>query len=150
VSGLVGAAVMGATILEGPSMKEKAVLTFEQAKIKAESYVRRKGKLLGLLEKATRKSAQCYEFLLAPWESLQIFLRLLRAQLAGRFSAPANSILMIVAAVIYFVSPFDLIPDSIPVLGLIDDASVLTFVARSNLTVISNFRKWETVSGKTV
>jgi uncharacterized membrane protein YkvA (DUF1232 family) len=55
---------------------------------------------------------------------------------------------MIVAAVIYFVSPFDLIPDSIPVLGLIDDASVLTFVARSNLTLISNFRKWEIVSGK--
>src|SRR4029077_12096648 len=51
--------------------------------------------------------------------------------------APANSILMIVAAVIYFVSPFDLIPDSIPVLGLVDDASVLTFVAGSNLTLIS-------------
>jgi len=129
-------------------MKEKAALTFEQAEIKAVSYVRHEDKLLGLLEKATRKSAQCYEFLLAPWESLQIFLRLLRAQLAGKFCAPASSILTIVAAVIYFVSPCDLIPDSIPVLGLIDDASVLTFVARSNLTLISNFRKWETVSGK--
>jgi uncharacterized membrane protein YkvA (DUF1232 family) len=129
-------------------MKEKAALTFEHAKIKAESYVQHKDKLLGLLEKATRKSVRCYEFLLAPWESLQTFLRLLRAQLAGRFCAPADSILMIVAAVIYFVSPFDLIPDSIPVLGLIDDASVLTCVARSNLTLISNFRKWEIVSGK--
>jgi uncharacterized membrane protein YkvA (DUF1232 family) len=54
-------------------------------------------------------------FLLATWESLQIFIQLLRAQLAGKFHAPADSILMIVAAVIYFVSPFDLIPDSIPV-----------------------------------
>jgi uncharacterized membrane protein YkvA (DUF1232 family) len=129
-------------------MKEKAALTFEQAKIKAVSYVRHEDKLLGLLEKATRKSARCYDFLLAPWESLQIFLRLLRAQLAGKFCTPANSILMIVAAVIYFVSPLDLIPDSIPVLGLVDDASVLTFVARSNLTLISNFRKWETASRK--
>jgi len=129
-------------------MKEKAALTFEQAKIKAESYVRHKDKLLGLLEKASHKSAQCYEFLLAPWESLQIFLRLLRAQLAGKFCAPGDSILMIVAALIYFVSPFDLIPDSIPVLGLTDDASVLIFAARSNLTLISNFRKWEIVSGK--
>jgi uncharacterized membrane protein YkvA (DUF1232 family) len=130
-------------------MKEKLALTFEQAKIKAESYVRHKDELLGLLEKATRKSARCYEFLLAPWESLQIFLRLLRAQLAGKFCAPADSILMIVAAVIYFVSPFDLIPDSIPLLGLTDDTSVLICVARSNLTLISNFRKWEIVSGKT-
>ena len=55
---------------------------------------------------------------------------------------------MVVAAVIYFVSPFDLIPDSIPVLGLVDDASVLTFVARSNLTLITNFRKWEILSDK--
>ena len=133
----------GATILEGSSMKEKAALTFEQAKIKAESYVRHKDKLLGLLEKATHKSAQCYEFLLAPWESLQIFLRLLRAQLAGKFCAPADSILMVVAGVIYFASPFDLIPDALPVFGLMDDAAVIGCVARANLKAISNFRKWE-------
>jgi|ERR1700674_11544 len=124
-------------------MKKKAPLTFEQATIKAESYVGRKEKLLWLLEKAIRKSEQYYELLLAPWESLQILLRLLRAQLPGKFCAPADSILMAVGAVIYFVSPFDLIPDSIPVLGLIDDAAVITCVARANLTLISNFRKWE-------
>jgi uncharacterized membrane protein YkvA (DUF1232 family) len=129
-------------------MKQKAALTFEQAKIKAQLYARHKEKLLWLLEKAARKSAQYYEFLLAPWEFLQIFFRLLRAQIAGKFSAPTDSLLMVVAAVIYFVSPFDLIPDSIPVLGLVDDASVLTFVARSNLTLITNFRKWEILSDK--
>ncbi len=129
-------------------MKKKAPLTFEQATIRAESYVGHKEKLLSLLEKAARKSEKCYEFLLAPWESLQIFLRLLRARLAGKFCAPADSILMVVAAVIYFVSTFDLVPDSIPVLGLIDDASVITWVARRNLTLISNFRKWEILSDR--
>jgi uncharacterized membrane protein YkvA (DUF1232 family) len=129
-------------------MKKKAPLTLEQATIKAAPYVRHTKKLLWLLEQATRKSQRCYEFLLAPWESLQIFLRLLRAHLAGKFCASAGSILIVVAAVIYFVSPFDLIPDSIPVLGLIDDTSVLICVARSNLTLISNFRKSEIVSGK--
>jgi uncharacterized membrane protein YkvA (DUF1232 family) len=125
-------------------MKKRPPLTIEQAEIRAKSYVRHKEKLLWLLEKATRKSAQHYEFLLAPWESLQIFLRVLRAHVAGKFCVPLDSLLMVVGAVIYLVSPFDLIPDSIPVLGLVDDASVLTFVARSNLTLISNFRKWET------
>jgi uncharacterized membrane protein YkvA (DUF1232 family) len=124
-------------------MKEKPVLTFEQAKVKAEAYARHEEKLLWLIEKAAHKSVQCYESLLAPWESLQIFFRLLRAHLAGKFCAPSDSILMVVAAVIYFVSPFDLIPDSIPVLGLVDDASVITCVAKANLTVLSNFRKWE-------
>jgi uncharacterized membrane protein YkvA (DUF1232 family) len=86
---------------------------------------------------------RCYELLLAPWESLQIFFRLLRAHVTGKFCAPLDSILMVIAAVIYFVSPLDLIPDSIPVLGLIDDTSVIVSVARANLTLISNFRKWE-------
>lgn len=129
-------------------MKKRAALTFEQAEIKAKLYLRHKERLLWLLEKAARKSAQYYEYLLAPWESLQIFFRLLRAHVAEKFCAPAGSLYVVVAAVIYFVSPFDLIPDSIPVFGLADDASLLTCVARSNLTLISKFRNWETLSEK--
>jgi uncharacterized membrane protein YkvA (DUF1232 family) len=127
-------------------MKQRPALTFERAQIRAGSYLRHNEKLLWLLEQATRKSAQHYEFLLAPWESLQIFFRLVRAHVAGNFSAPAGSLSMVVAAIVYFVSPVDLIPDSIPVFGLVDDTSVLALVARSNLTLISKFRKWETLS----
>ncbi len=125
-------------------MNEKAILTLEQAKIEAKPYAGHKEKLLSLIDEGARKSEQCYEFLLAPWESLQIFFRLLRAQLAGKFSASAEATLAIVAAVLYFVSPFDLIPDSVPVLGLIDDAYVIACVAKANLTLISSFRNWET------
>jgi uncharacterized membrane protein YkvA (DUF1232 family) len=124
-------------------MPRKTPLTLEQAMRKAESYVGHKEKLLWLLEKATRKADQHYESLLAPWESFQILLRLIRSWLAGKYCAPAGPILMAVAAVIYFVSPFDLIPDAIPVLGFVDDASVITFVARTHMGVISSFRKWE-------
>jgi uncharacterized membrane protein YkvA (DUF1232 family) len=137
-----------ATLKKGPFMKKKAPLTLERATMRAVPYVRHKKKLLWLLEKATLKSQQSYEFLLAPWECLQIFLRLLRAHLAGKFRVPLDSLLMVVAAVIYFVSPFDLIPDSIPVLGLIDDTAVIACVARANLTLIGSFRKWEILHGR--
>jgi uncharacterized membrane protein YkvA (DUF1232 family) len=129
--------------------RQETHLTFEQATIRAESYVGHEEKLRCLLEKAARKSEKCYEFLLGPWESLQIFLRLLRAQLAGKFRAPADSILTVIAAVIYFASPFDLIPGSIPVLGLIDDAAVVTYVAKANLTLISSFWTWEILRERT-
>ena len=68
---------------------------------------------------------------------------MLRAWVSGSYCAPADSILMIVAAVIYFVSPFDLIPNGIPVFGLMDDVAVIACVTKANLTVISNFRNWE-------
>jgi uncharacterized membrane protein YkvA (DUF1232 family) len=128
--------------------RQETPLTFEQATITAESYVGDAEELRCLVEKATRKSEKCYEFLVAPWESLQIFLRLLRAQLAGKFRAPADSVLVLVAAVIYFVSPFDLIPDSVPVLGLMDDAALITCVAKANLNLISTFRTWEILRDK--
>jgi uncharacterized membrane protein YkvA (DUF1232 family) len=124
-------------------MKKKAPLTFEQAMFRAASYLGDKEKLQGLLEVTGNKARRHYESLLAPWESLQIFIRMVRAWTSGSYCAPADSILMIVAAVIYFVSPLDLIPDGIPVFGLMDDVAVIACVAKTNLTAISNFRKWE-------
>ena len=124
-------------------VEKKAPLTFEEATLRAASYLGHKEKLRGLLEVTSNKSERYYEALLASWESLQIFIRMLRAWASGSYCAPTDSILMIVAAVIYFVSPFDLIPDGIPVFGFMDDVAVIAFVAKANLTAISNFRNWE-------
>ena len=124
-------------------MKKKTPLTFEQATLKAMSYDEHKEKLRRLLKRAASKSERNYESLLGPWESLQVFFRMILAWLAGKYCAPANSILMMIAAVIYFLSSFDVIPDAIPGVGLMDDAGVICYVARANLTAISNFRKWE-------
>ena len=129
-------------------MPKKAVLTLERAMTRAECYLNHKRKLPWLLDKATHKAEQYYELLLASWESFQVFIRLIRCWLAGTYTVPAQSILMVVGAVIYFVSSFDLIPDGVPVLGLLDDAWVINFVARANLRVISRFRNWEVSSGR--
>ena len=42
------------------------------------------------------------------------------------FSISVSSIAMIVGALLYIVSPLDLIPDAIPVIGFIDDAAIIT------------------------
>ncbi|HTB92383.1 MAG TPA: YkvA family protein [Candidatus Sulfotelmatobacter sp.] len=124
-------------------MKRKTPLTFEQATFKAVSYERQKEKASRLVETAFRKSGRHFEPLLASWESLQIFFRMIRAWSAGRYCVPTNSILTMIAGVIYFLSTFDAIPDFIPVIGFADDAGVIFCVAKANLTEISKFRKWE-------
>ena len=127
-------------------MRTKSILTFERAMTRAGLYVRHKEKLPWLLDKATYKAEQHYQSLLASWESFQVFIRLIRCWLSGTYAVPVESTLMSVGAVIYLVSAFDLIPDSVPVLGLVDDVWVINFVARANLRVISHFRNWEVSS----
>jgi uncharacterized membrane protein YkvA (DUF1232 family) len=125
-------------------MQLNSVKTLEQANEKAETLVKSKDKLGRLLCIAMHKAKKNYEFLLEPWESLQILLRMVRAWLGGRYAPPMLTVLSGIAALLYFVEPFDLIPDGIPVLGYLDDAAVIMAVMRMNLTEVSRFRKWET------
>jgi len=57
---------------------------------------------------------------------------------------PAAKLLVIIAAIVYFVSPFDVIPDWIPVLGHIDDAFVVTLALKSVRGDLDTFMAWET------
>lgn len=118
-------------------------LDLERATQQAARLVLRRKSLPRLLKNVASKADGNYEFLLLHWETLQNFLRLTSAWLNGRYSPPASTLVMVVAALVYFLAPFDLIPDSIPVLGLVDDGAVIMFVARENLSEISRFRLWE-------
>lgn len=50
---------------------------------------------------------------------------------------------MITGAIIYFVTPVDLILDWIPLLGFIDDAAVVVFVIRQIRSDLDKFLEWE-------
>ncbi|MGB8475578.1 MAG: YkvA family protein [Candidatus Acidiferrum sp.] len=123
------------------------VKTLEQAKEKAAKFLNSKDALGELISQAGRNAKRHYEFLLGPWESLQILLRMVRAWLSERYVPPVLTLIGAVAALIYFIEPFDLIPDAVPVLGYLDDAAVITAVVRANLTEISRFRSWEVSFG---
>ena len=128
--------------LPRPALRS-AVKTLEQAKEKAEELIHSRWKVGVLLSQSIRRAKRNYEFLLEPWESLQILLRMVRAWLGGRYTPPMVTILGGIAALVYFVDPFDLIPDTVPVLGYLDDTAVITAVVRMNLSAVSKFRNWE-------
>jgi uncharacterized membrane protein YkvA (DUF1232 family) len=51
---------------------------------------------------------------------------------------------MIVGAIIYVLNPWDLIPDWIPTLGFLEDATVLAFAVQKTRETLDNFTTWET------
>lgn len=79
------------------------------------------------------------------WSYLQTMLRLIRAYHRGEYDQVSKDALMwIIAALNYLVDPFDLIPDKIPFLGFVDDATVVEFVADKTRQTLDEFMIWET------
>lgn len=119
---------------------------FARLKESASAYLRDPEKLRDLVQKAKRKAdaAGASGPLKDMWQSLLSLIRLLRSYASGQYrNVPAKSLVLIVAGILYFVMPIDVIPDFVIGLGFLDDAAVLAWVVSSVRTVISDFEKWE-------
>ena len=119
----------------------------EKKKSKAEDYLHDPEKSKKLLDEAVRK-ANDKEKMKGPlaevWNSLTALFRLLRAYIRRDYTMiPWGSIVLVVVAIIYFVSPLDLIPDWIPLAGFIDDAAVIGFVIKQIKNDLDAFLQWE-------
>lgn len=70
--------------------------------------------------------------------------RLIKAYAQGDYRQVSwKTILLVVAAVVYFINPIDLLPDLIPIAGLTDDFGILLWVYNSLHTEIDKFILWE-------
>jgi uncharacterized membrane protein YkvA (DUF1232 family) len=79
------------------------------------------------------------------WPYLMAMIRLIRAYHQREYrDISSQNLLIIIAALIYFVSPDDVIPDSVPVFGHIDDALVVRLALKSASADLDAFMAWET------
>ncbi len=77
-------------------------------------------------------------------ERINLFLRLVRAYAKGDYrEIEWKHLVLVVAALIYFVTPLDLIPDFIPISGFIDDFTILVWVYNKIQFEIDKFKIWE-------
>jgi uncharacterized membrane protein YkvA (DUF1232 family) len=126
-----------------PALRSEA---FARALIDAKACLNDSATLLALFNDAAKKAAAVpREPFKAYWPYLQTMLRLVRAHHRGEYDrAPGSALLWIVAALNYLIDPFDLIPDATPVLGFVDDATVIEFVTDKTRQTLDDFMMWET------
>lgn len=124
-------------------MDRNLVKKFEKYQSKARVYVEDKEKTRQLLKRATEK-AEAQGPLEKIWDKLQLLFSLVKDWSAGNYrQIPVGSILMILAGLLYFVSPIDAILDFIPGLGITDDAVVLGFVIKQLGSELEKYRIWK-------
>ena len=81
------------------------------------------------------------------WPYFQAMLRLIRAYSQGDYrDVHESTLVVIIAAIIYVVNPLDLIPDALPALGFLDDATVLALAVRRSRQTLDDFMAWETAT----
>jgi uncharacterized membrane protein YkvA (DUF1232 family) len=77
-------------------------------------------------------------------DRLRALPRLVSATLSGRYQGVTPRRLGLMAlALVYIVSPIDLLPDMLPLLGLADDAMVVAWLAGTVLSETGDFLAWE-------
>jgi len=125
----------------------KGFITFGKAKKVAESsYVNSESKSFNLLNavlkllsdpRARREVGRFFG-------KIKLFIEMVKEYFQGNYrEIPVKTIILITAALIYFVSPADAIPDFIIGIGFVDDGAVIAYVFNSLTEDIESFKSWK-------
>ena len=74
---------------------------------------------------------------------IPMLVSLVKSYIEGEYKEiPYNTIVAIVATLLYVISPFDIIPDVIPVVGFTDDAMAVAFCVKMLHSDLEKYRVW--------
>ena len=119
----------------------KAKEALEQGIPEATEVLKDTQKATKLVEKLEKKlkNAKLNEAL----ESVPILISCLKSYIKREYTEiPVGTMIAIVSALIYWVSPWDLIPDYIPGIGQIDDAAVVMVCLTMVKADLDEYKEW--------
>lgn len=123
---------------------EAPPLGFERFRRRAANLVHDAEALRELVREGMTRAEQRSPALGSVLHDLRTLIRMLGAWVRADYrEVPRSSVILVIAAVLYFVVPFDLIPDFLFGIGLIDDVAVIAWVARQIRQDLDDFRRWE-------
>ncbi len=110
----------------------------------AADVLKRRTRLLRVVQQSGKKLLRYEGALQQVTDDLRALIRLTNAWAHREYQlVPWRSMLYIVAALIYFLNPIDLIPDALVGIGFVDDMAVIAAVVRSVRVDLDAFRAWE-------
>ena len=120
------------------------IVVFNSAVSSAKRLIKHPAQLREVIEDALIKMKKHSAAIREIAAEFQIILRLVKSWLSGDYKdISIKAIGILIAAILYFLNPFDAVPDAIPGVGYIDDVAVVAWVLKTLKDEIEKFRVWE-------
>lgn len=119
--------------------------SYRSSLARAANILKKPEKLSKLVADASTKAARLGSTQLTELkDGLLGLFRLVKAYSRGEYRDISwSNMILVVSAIIYFVTPFDLVPDFLVAIGYLDDAAILSWTIKALSDEIDNFRLWE-------
>ncbi len=100
--------------------------------------------VLGVLRNRRKRAQQGPSPLGNPIQRAKALPRLWKAWRGGKYpELPRSQVLLWAVSLVYLVSPIDVLPEFLPVIGVTDDAGVLVWLLSSLSIASGSFLRWE-------
>ena len=120
---------------------------YEQGKETAEKLINDPDKMELFLQRA-EQVIQSIPFIGDKLSMLPVMISFLKSYVKNEYrEAPVTVPVSIVAALLYLISPKDIVPDKIPVLGLVDDIAVIYFAWKYVKDDLELYQDWRKANG---
>lgn len=118
--------------------------SFDAFTKKASTLLNDKGKTTSKIQEAIKKATANKGSLSNVWDQIQLFFALAKDYSSGVYTdIPKSAIIAIMAGLLYFISPLDIIPDFILGLGFLDDAFILGMVYKKVAKELERYQEWK-------
>jgi uncharacterized membrane protein YkvA (DUF1232 family) len=77
------------------------------------------------------------------WDYLELLFSMLSDSYKGKYPIPKKTVLVLTLALFYLISPIDIVPDIIPLVGFADDIAMLAFAASLIKDDLEKYRVWK-------
>lgn len=102
-----------------------------------------RNKLGRIINLALRKGMNKEE-LKDAWKNILLLINVVRDWKDGTYrDIPKRTIILVVAALLYLITPVDMVPDFIPLTGLLDDITVIGFVIKQVSQELEKYKAWK-------
>ena len=127
-----------------PTMsKKQAEQALKANKKKAEELLKNEKKMNEFLDQVVDKIG-AVSGLKEKIKDIPLIVSLIKAYMHKEYrEIPVGTLIGLIAALIYFLSPVDMIPDIIPGVGYVDDLAVIAVAVSFAYTDLEDFKKWK-------